>query len=526
MEYKVVIPTAGLGSRLKNISKNINKALVSIAHKPSISYIIEKFPDDTKFIIPVGYKKESVKDFLTIAYPNRNFTFVEVEPFEGKGSGLGLTMLLCKQHLQCPFIFCSNDTIVLENIPVPSCNWMGYAEIENQEQYRGIRFEPNSNITDICSKGSVGNVKPYIGLCGVYDFEIFWKAMEAGQDRGSIEIGESYGMRALLYKKDVKPIHFTWFDTGNLEALEKSRDYFQSKDREIPNILEKEDESIWFVDDKVIKFHIDTEFICNRVQRSKLLGNYIPQIIDSSEHMYSYKKIEGTIFSKKPTLSSFKNFLNWMDGFWVKKDLDEKSHAQFRNNCLAFYKDKTYKRVQQYFTRFEMSDEEEIINDQKIPSLKAMMAEINWEVVSNGIPVRFHGDLHFENILICNDSSKPFALLDWRQDFAGELSYGDLYYDFAKLLHGLIISHELIIKNHYYIGRKINRISYDFYRKNSLIECQEYFKKYIISHGYDWEKVELLTALIFLNIAPLHHFPYTHLLLSLGKTMLYKQSKL
>lgn len=522
MKYKVVIPTAGLGSRLKKMSKNINKALVSIANKPSISYIIEKFPESTEFVIPLGYKKDTVRDFLRIAYPERHFSFVEVEPFEGKGSGLGLTMLACKEQLQCPFIFCSNDTIVLEDIPEPSYNWMGYANIENQEQYRGIRFENENNVTDICSKGAVGNVKPYIGLCGVFDYQAFWQAMESGKDKGAIEIGESYGMRALLYN-NIKPILFTWFDTGNLEALEKSRAYFQSKEEEAPNILEKEEEAIWFVGDKVIKFHIDADFIGNRVKRSSSLGQFIPQIIDSSAHMYLYKKVDGVIFSKTPTLPNFKAFLDWMDGFWTRKTLDESEKSKFRDKCLAFYKDKTYKRIDEYFKRFEKPDEEEVINDQKLPLLKTMMSEINWDKMADGVPVRFHGDLHFENILICTSGKEPFSLLDWRQDFAGELYYGDIYYDFAKLLHGLIISHELIIQNHYFVNRRINEITYDFYRKNSLIECQEYFKKYIISHNYDWEKVELLTALIFLNIAPLHHYPYTHLLFSLGKSMLYKK---
>lgn len=524
MEYKVIIPTAGLGSRLGKISRNINKSLVSIAQKPSISYIIEKFPEEMEFVIPIGYKKEMVVEFLTIAYPYRNFTFVEVEPFDGKGAGLGFTMLLCRDYLQCPFIFCSNDTIVLEDIPAPSCNWMGYADVENQEQYRGIRFDLYGKVTDICSKGSIGNVKPYIGLSGVHDFETFWDAMEVGQAYGAIEIGESYGMRALLHKKAIESVQFTWFDTGNLDRLKEGRDYFQSINKEAPNVLEKEGESIWFIDDKVVKFNIDTSFISNRVERSKLLDHYIPKITAFSEHMYSYKKIDGVIFSKSPTLPLFKSFLDWMSGFWIKKELGKNELDQFRNKCLEFYKDKTLDRVRQYLMRFEMLDEEEIINDQKIPPLKKMMESINWDIISKGIPVRFHGDLHFENILICSSSDEePFALLDWRQDFAGELLYGDIYYDFAKLLHGLIVSHELIARDFYNVSRKINKVSYEFLQKNSMIECREYFKKYIIAHGYNWEKVELLTALVFLNIAPLHHYPYTHLLFSLGKMMLHRQ---
>ena len=44
MNYKVLIPCAGTGSRLGSLTKNISKALITIYDKPAISYIIEKFP--------------------------------------------------------------------------------------------------------------------------------------------------------------------------------------------------------------------------------------------------------------------------------------------------------------------------------------------------------------------------------------------------------------------------------------------------------------------------------------------------
>ena len=39
----------------------------------------------------------------------------------------------------------------------------------------------------------------------------------------------------------------------------------------------------------------------------------------------------------------------------------------------------------------------------------------------------------------------PFSLLDWRQNFGRSYVFGDIYYDLAKLHHGLIISHDFII---------------------------------------------------------------------------------
>ena len=52
-------------------------------------------------------------------------------------------------------------------------------------------------------------------------------------------------------------INFTW---RNLEFFVLSY-----KTENQPNILEKSNEAIWFVGDKVIKFSADTEFISNRV---------------------------------------------------------------------------------------------------------------------------------------------------------------------------------------------------------------------------------------------------------------------
>ena len=92
MGYRVVIPTAGIGSRLKESTKHINKSLVGIANRPTISHLIEQFPQDCEFVIGLGYKGNLVRDFLELAYPDRTFYFANVDPFKGKGSGLGLSL--------------------------------------------------------------------------------------------------------------------------------------------------------------------------------------------------------------------------------------------------------------------------------------------------------------------------------------------------------------------------------------------------------------------------------------------------
>ena len=43
-EYKVLLTTSGLGSRLGNLTKFTNKSLVRVGDKPAISHIIESYP--------------------------------------------------------------------------------------------------------------------------------------------------------------------------------------------------------------------------------------------------------------------------------------------------------------------------------------------------------------------------------------------------------------------------------------------------------------------------------------------------
>ena len=112
-----------------------------------------------------------------------------------------------------------------------------------------------------------------------------------------------------------------------------------------------------------------------------------------------------------------------------------------------------------------------------------------------------------------------FIFLDWRQDFAGFTDIGDIYYDLAKILHGLIVSHEIVTKNLFQISWRKN-INFDFNRKYILVECEGLFYSWLEEKGFNITKTKILTALIFLNIASLHHEPYNFLLYALGKTML------
>ena len=53
-----------------------------------------------------------------------------------------------------------------------------------------------------------------------------------------------------------------------------------------------------------------------------------------------------------------------------------------------------------------------------------------------------------------------------------------------------------------------------------LHEALHLYEQFLAVNNYNLFKVKLLTALIFLNMAPLHHEPFNHLLHHLGKLRL------
>lgn len=517
MGYRIVIPTAGTGSRLGSLTRFINKSLVSIAHRPTISHLIEKFPEDCEFVIALGYKGHLVREFLELAYPHRTFYFVDVEPFDGEGSGLGFSLLCCEQYLQHPFIFLSCDTLVKEPVPPPDQNWMGFASLEDLSSYRTVSVN-NKNVLKIHEKGDSrgSDHHAYIGLAGIKDYAEFWLAMHQGGQTAMAQ-GEAYGLRALLKKKPLNGYPFTWFDTGTPSALEHARAAYREPHE--PNILEKENEAIWFIGPRVVKFSDDTKFIENRVRRAEILKGFSPEVIASRPHMYCYQKVAGEVLSGVVSLPLFQRFLRHCSGFWLKVNITNDQTKRFVDTCRKFYHDKTRERVELFYRNFDKQDGREHINDETMPLLSSLLEQVDWDDLAKGLPGRFHGDFHFENIL-WNSRSETFTFLDWRQDFGGDLEVGDMYYDLAKLLHGLIVSHELIAEDAFSVGWGKDSIRFDLHRKQVLVECEQYFMVWCDENNFDRTKVRLLTALIYLNIAALHHYPYSLLLYSLGKRML------
>lgn len=503
-EYKVIITTSGLGSRLGELTNYTNKSLIRVADKPAISYIIESYPAETEFVITLGHFGSHVKQFLKLAYPNLNFTFVEVDKYKGEGSSLGYSLLQCKSEINSPFIFHASDTIINNYNPeYPSKNYIVGSHKADSAQYRTLHLDSNKLIK-INEKGELNFDFSYVGIAGIKDFELFFYNLEKLIYGGHEDTSDVHAINNMLPEVDFygKWVNGDdWFDIGNSAELSKTKRAFHSS----IEVLDKVDESIFFFDDFVIKFFYNSTVSKNRVTRAYNLGDLVPEMIDSTENFYKYKKAEGKLFSKSVNSQTFSDFLEWAKSNLWKYTLT--TQDTFKTKCYDFYITKTKQRIAQYLKH---NIENNQINGQYIQDAYDLIDSIDSDWLCDGVPSQFHGDFILDNVIETEDG---FKLIDWRQDFAGDLEVGDLYYDLAKLNHNLIVNHDIVNKNLFGSSKENCYILIN----SKLKECEKMLHEFIESNGLDLKKVKVLTAIIWINMAPLHEYPFNNFLYNFGR---------
>ncbi|MBR9703716.1 hypothetical protein GOV10_06760 [Candidatus Woesearchaeota archaeon] len=204
---------------MKEFTANKNKALLPIHDKTAIEYIIEAYPEDAEFVFAIGYLGDQLKDFVGKIFPERKFTWVVVENFDGYGSGPGLSLLACKDFLQCPFVLANVDALVSGKVPSPDENWFGVAPVDDTSRFCSVSVDEEENILAIVDKQKTTNKYAFTGIAGIYDYKLFWDSLEDNKKLVAGERQVSNGFQALR-EVGMSIRVLDWFDTGVPEAYE------------------------------------------------------------------------------------------------------------------------------------------------------------------------------------------------------------------------------------------------------------------------------------------------------------------
>lgn len=486
--FKFCILAAGKGTRNNNV-QGLHKALLPLENKPVISHIIDRLDKKVEIVIAVGYKSEQIKSYLNEVHSDRNITYVDVDNYDGQGSGPGYSLLSCKDELQSPFIFTSVDTLVDEDIAFKYVgdNWLGVSEVDNDSSMnyclvRGTKY------LDSLYYGT-GN-RAYVGMAGISDYDEFWNSLE-NQKIVNDEYQVIHGFDGL---DKIRLIDFTWYDTGNNKSYDETRKVFNNE-----VVANKSDEVLFIDNNMVVKYFDDKNKISLREQRVQHLNETCPDIKRINDNMYSYDYINGELLSNVTDENTLRDFLEWCEkNLFIKKSPD----SDFDNNCFEMYTNKTNQRIDKLID--SELDKVTIINGIEVEPIKTMLSKIDWKsLCDNSIASSFHGDLQPENI-IYNPTKNEFTLIDWRQSFGSSIEVGDVYYDLGKLYHAIMINGQSILKDMFSYKRSGYSVDLNFYAKNNLVEFMKIFENFCNDYQYDWKRVQLLGILQYFSICTLY----------------------
>lgn len=485
--FKFCILAAGLGTR-NTFYKGLHKALLPIDNRPAISYILDNVPKDVEVVVAVGYLKEQLISYLTYVYPERKFTFVEVDPYQGENSGPGVSLLQCKEHLQCPFIFTSVDTILSEKVihEAPTFDWIGVDKTDSITYACLV----DNNLTRI-------EVPPiYIGIAGIANWKEYFIKLEESKST-EVTAGFDY----------LEKIPFNWTDTGS--------DASYTLLRHSKIVPPKSDQVLLIDNQKVVKIFLSADK-AKRVYKRTLKSNKNCELIHDMFVVYPF--INGTLFSDmSPNLDFLTYSILDKINFSLEKPKD------FSEMCNEMYFNKTTKRVASLLQRYPDLDKIESINGVKVRPISYYFNIIPWDYINESsiASPEYHGDLQPENIIIDSKFSPHF--IDYRDGFAGNTAVGDLYYDLGKLWHGCLVSNQKVMLKQYDAEINGTEATISIATKPILLRCLFLMEKYCKYHNLDFKKVELLGALQYITIATLYNDEkYASFLFLLGKLILEK----
>lgn len=496
----VIIPTAGLGSRMGNFTKNLNKALLPYKDKPVLGHIIDAFPLDTKFIIPVGYLAEQVMDFCRVAYDDRDIEFVKIDDYISERSGTAYTLKQCRDHVKGSFWYVPCDTYFDESITDKVSNNDCYfvKSVPEKDTHLYTMFEVALDLTikdAVFKKTTPDTWTAFTGLMYIHNSEQFWSDLDQLKSNEFIYI--------IRRGSDTRELN-TWKDFGSPEIYQTELSKSQKFD------FSKKDEVTYIVNNRVVKWWLDPSVAEKKYRKARVNSGVFPPNVTHSGNYMGYDFWPGKTLYEFNNPIAFSELLEWME-----KNVWQDYNVSVEDAALEFYKTKTLLRINKFLEKYPNLQTVVSVDGVPVKNYQHYLDNIDWAYLSKTCrPGFLHGDLQFDNIVI--NSAGEFKLIDWRQEFAGIVEYGDIYYDLAKMAGGFIINYANIKNHNFNIEIDDHAVTLSVPNVDHITVYQRKLKEYVIKQGLDYKKVQQLVPIIFWNMSPLHTAPFDIFLWYLG----------
>src|SRR5205809_4821058 len=227
---KAIIPVAGAGAKLRPHTYTQPKALIPIAGKTILSFIVDQLHDAGihEFIFVVGYLGDKIQDYVLQTYPDLTCHFVQQHERRGTGHAVELTKTLIGND---EILVTLGDTIceynVKEVIQSPY-NMLGVKKVDDPRSFGVAEIDDDGCIEHVIEKPAIP--KSNMALVGIYkikDTRVLFECLEYLFTQHITSYGEYNLTDALdcMIRQDVKFQSFkvkNWFDCGKKETLLES----------------------------------------------------------------------------------------------------------------------------------------------------------------------------------------------------------------------------------------------------------------------------------------------------------------
>lgn len=227
---KAIIPVAGAGTKLRPHTYTQPKALIPIAGKTILSFIVDQLKEAgiKEFIFIVGYLGEKIQDYVKQTYPELETHFV----FQNERQGTGHAIELTKNIVGTDEVFvvlgdtiCEYDVQEVVNSPF---SMLGVKKVDDPRNFGVASIDENGFIEQVVEKPAIP--KSNMALVGLYKIKethflfeclhhLFMQDIKTQGEYNLTDALDCMIKRGAQFKSfKVK----SWFDCGKKESLLES----------------------------------------------------------------------------------------------------------------------------------------------------------------------------------------------------------------------------------------------------------------------------------------------------------------
>lgn len=506
-----IIPAAGRGSRMLSLTSNCSKSMIPVAGKPLISYLLDQLINNNlkDVTIIVGYEKESLMKYVSTFYKDKlNITFVEQKELLGLCHAIYQVMnTIDMKNYDSVFIMLGDAIFNTTKIFDFSKSYIACKIMSDYSRWC-IASSKDNILIKLLDKPSI---KPDVNqaLVGAYYFNDASKFEKSVIDaiNSGITIRNEYQIStAIEIYKEYENIHIMnieddeWFDFGEFDTYNiNKRRFNQSR---FFNNVEYHDNSITKrskLNGNKIQKEINW-FLAIPDSLKKYLPNLVNYSLDDYDPYYTLEYCSGSTLQE----------------MWLYNNLDSEAWEKILSivlNTLNDFKENSREKT----IDFQSFVKSQILNRVNLAEFFKGSLDINGEHYDLEMLKQFftnylenftnrfasaesiivHGDMVFSNI-IYDSFNNDIKLIDPRGDFCGNIMYGNVYYDLAKLAQCIIGDYDYIVNDLF----TLTDDGYEIY-----LDKPTDFKKnlfYKIVKDYNVYDVLFLTAVQFMTMIPLH----------------------